>query len=762
MQFEQYVSTTADSALAEVARRSRQQAAIAELGQAALTGVEPEVLLGQTCGLVESVLDTTRCAIVERGDDGFHVGFAIGSRTGFDSCELTAPHLPLLLHTMQSERPASFEACAVSGLVDLEHLRAEHSICAGAVVRISGRERHFGVLLVYSAEPRLFMHDEFEFLKAVADLTGAIIESSRAHLALAATEQRFRALVENSTDGLLLTDTEGKIRYCGPSTIRILRYTEAELIGCRFEALVHPGDLEFVQRIHADVLARPGQPQDFELRFHGADGNWLWVDATATNLLHNADVGAIVINYRDVTDRKEAERQLEHLAYRDNLTGLPNRFLFQDRVHHAIEQSARRQKGLALMYLDLDRFKLVNDTLGHAVGDALLQKVAARLRSTIRREDTVARLGGDEFAILLPEVARAEDAGIVARKILDSLQDPFFVEEHQLYAPGSIGVSVYPHDGLDFVSLLKNADSALYRAKELGRNNVQLFTAAMNERYGQRLKVELSLRRAIEDQSLDVHYQPIIDARTGAIHSFEALLRWKHEGTDVSPSTVIPIAEETGLIVPIGDFVIRRACGDLRRWRDQGFSSFGVSVNLSPYELRQPGFVSRVSDAIRTEAVNASDIQFEVTESGALENLDMALNVLGGLRALGCRVAVDDFGTGQSSLAQLKRFPIDTVKLDREFLRDSAVPNDLALLGSIIDLVHSLSLYVIAEGIETTTELRLLQALGCDGLQGFWFSRALSADKVMEYVAAHRASLDDTVNDRIAIRSRPASPRPHR
>jgi diguanylate cyclase (GGDEF)-like protein/PAS domain S-box-containing protein len=718
-----------ESSLEEVARRSRQQAAIAELGQAALTGVEPALLVGQTCGLVESVLDTTRCAIVELDGDGFHFRFAVGSRAGFDDCvETSEPHRSTLKQCILTAQPV---------ILDAQHLTAVHGIRAGASVRISGRDRPFGVLLIYSDNDRVFKIDELEFLKAIADLTGAIIESARVHAALVATEQRFRALVENSADGLLLIDAEGLVLYAGPSTVRILRYVEAELVGSSLESLVHPSDQEFVTRIRMELLARPHELREFELRFRTAEGVWMCVDATARNLLQNADVGAIVINYRDVTDRKEAEQQLERLAYRDSLTDLPNRFLFQDRVVHAIEHSVRRAKSLALMYLDLDRFKLVNDTLGHDIGDALLQSVAGRLRLTVRRDDTVARLGGDEFAILLPDIERADAAGIVARKLLDGLQEPFTIGGHQLYAPGSIGVAVYPDDGVDFASLLKNADSALYRAKELGRNNVQLFTAAMNERYRHRLSVELSLRRAIEEGTLRVHYQPIVDARSGAIRSFEALLRWTHDGSSFPPATVIPIAEETGLIVPIGSFVIRRVCEDLQRWRAAGLTTFGVSLNLSPFEMRQPGFVARVSDVFETANVAPADIQFEVTESGALENLDMALNILGSLRKLGCRVAVDDFGTGQSSLAHLKHFPLDTVKLDREFLRDSTVPNDLALLGSIIDLVHSLQLDVVAEGIETEAELKLLRALGCDGMQGFWFGRAMPADEVPQFVAGY-------------------------
>jgi diguanylate cyclase (GGDEF)-like protein/PAS domain S-box-containing protein len=351
-----------------------------------------------------------------------------------------------------------------------------------------------------------------------------MIDRARAEDALAASEQRFRALVENSTDGILLIDAGAVILYAGPSTARILGHGD-DLIGKRVDETIHPDDVMSARLFHGQLVAGADTIVRGEVRIRHADGRWRSIEAVATNLLHDPAVAAIVINYRDITDRKDAEQQLERLAYRDSLTDLPNRFLFHDRLRHAIDQAERRAHGLAVLYLDLDRFKLVNDTLGHSVGDELLQSVAVRLRQVLRADDTIARLGGDEFAILLPEVDRPEDAGSVAGKVLTALRAPFTVAEHQLYATVSIGLSIYPTDGEDVVTLLKNADSALYRSKELGRNNVQLFAASMNARYMRRLDLEVALRTALEREELEMHYQPIIDRRTGTIRSFEALMR---------------------------------------------------------------------------------------------------------------------------------------------------------------------------------------------------------------------------------------------
>jgi diguanylate cyclase (GGDEF)-like protein/PAS domain S-box-containing protein len=715
----------------EVQRRARQLQAIAELGQAALTGVEVPVLVGQTCALVEFVLEPYRCSIVEDYDGTLSLRYAVGATTGFDRCALTDPtHRALIALVLESDSPVVLSDLSRRAGVDLSHLSSDHGVSSGAAVRISGRTRHFGVLEVLYQGRRGITEDELQFLKAVADLTASIIENSRDREALEASDQRFRAIIENSSDGIVLTGEDDVITYAGPSTARLLGYAEEELVGSTFASLLHPDDaLPYGASDESvpSVLTR-------ELRVRDANGDWRWVECTLKNLLDNPAVGGVVINYRDITERKDAEQQLETLAYRDSLTGLPNRFLFHDRIKTAVNQARRHNRGLAVLYLDLDRFKLVNDTLGHGIGDDLLQRVAERLETAVRAGDTIARLGGDEFAVILPDIKSGDDAGIVARKVLAALNEPFLVSDHRLYAPASIGVSVFPVDGEDAGALLKNADSALYRAKELGRNNVQLFTPAMNERYRNRLDIELRLRNALEHDTLALEYQPIIDHRSGTIKVFEALLRLNDDGPSLSPSIFVPVAEETGLITTIGEWVLSRICRDIEEWRATGLPTFAVSMNLSAHQMRDRRLLRNLLDTVEKCGLRANDFQFEVTESVALENLDAAITVLSELREAGSQVAVDDFGTGQSSLVYLKRLPIDIVKLDREFLRNTSAASDLALLGSIIDLVHCLDLYVIAEGIETREELQLLQALGCDGMQGYLFSPAMPAGSIAGYL----------------------------
>jgi diguanylate cyclase (GGDEF)-like protein/PAS domain S-box-containing protein len=733
---------------AEAARRARQQRAVAELGQAALTGVDVGMLLGQTCALVESVLDVSRCSIVEAlQSNRWRLRFGIGNDCYFDRCsEAEADHRPLLLYSLISEQPVVFRNLAAEPRFNGAHLLAEHGIQAGVSVAIPGRGTPFGVLAMYQEDDRTFTADEIEFVASIADLAGSVIASARgeearcaAEQALVESERRFRALVENSSDGIALVDDAGMMKYSSPSTHRLLGYTDEELKDRSLLDFIETDDLELIALRYGDFLDHPGADARGEIRFHHKDGGMRWFEGVATNLVNDSSVKAIVVNYRDITERKLAERQLERLAYRDSLTGLPNRFLFHDRLGHSLDQARRRARRLALMYIDLDRFKLVNDTLGHAVGDKLLQAVAKRLQQSLRADDTIARLGGDEFAVLLPEIDRPEDAARVGYKLLAAMREPFSVDGHDLYATASIGISTFPDDGEDVGTLLKNADSALYRSKELGRNAVQLFANSMNAKYKERLELELSLHRALERQEFELHYQPLYDRATERIRSFEALLRWRRPGSGLaSPDEFIKLAEETRLIIPIGEWVLRTACVQLRQWLDDGLDVH-MAVNLSAHQIQQPRFINLVHDIIEETGIPADHLELEMTESAAMQNLEWTLSVLDQLRSLGARLAVDDFGTGQSSLVYLKRFPLSTVKMDREFLRDVRKnTNDAAILSAIIQLGHSLGLYVIAEGIETVEDLEMLESEGCDGMQGYLFSRPIPAQQVPGYLATFR------------------------
>ncbi|HEX6082936.1 MAG TPA: EAL domain-containing protein [Thermoanaerobaculia bacterium] len=727
------------SARDEIARRARQQAALAELGQAALSRAGVGILVGQTCAVVEWALGASYVSIVQADCNELSLRFGVGSNSTFSTCgDATVEHKPLLLFTLTSGEPVVFRNLIADARVNRDHLRDVHGVEAGICIPVSGREAPFGLLTVYSEHDRSFAPDEVDFLKAVADLAGAVILNAEAEEERAKSDERFRALVENAAEGIALIDARGQILYAGPSTQRVLGYEE--LTATNLLALVHPEDLELARRNLRTLVAAEGTELACELRLQHASGEWRWVEGTYKNLLFNRAVRAIVVNYRDVTERKLAEETLQHLAYRDTLTDLPNRFLFHDRLEHAIEQARRRNTGVAVMYVDLDRFKVVNDTLGHSVGDRLLQVVARRLRDVLRGDDTIARLGGDEFAVIVPEIGRAEDAGAVGRKLIGALRDPVTVDGHELHVSASAGISLFPSDGTDVETLLKHADAALYRSKDEGRNNVQLFASSMNARYTERLELELALHRALDRDELTLVYQPLVDCDTRTVRCFEALVRWNRPGHGlVSPAEFIHLAEETRLILPMGDWILRSACAQLQEWRRNGLGDFHMSVNLSPHQLSQPQFIHFVHDTLQQFELQPGDLELEITEGAALQNLEWTLSVLDQLRTLGVRIAVDDFGTGQSSLVYLKRLPLTTLKIDREFLRDvQRDAGDAAIFEAIVLLGHNLGLYVIAEGIETEDDRRLVESHRCDGMQGYLFSKPMAPREVGPWLTKFR------------------------
>ncbi|HVE72144.1 MAG TPA: EAL domain-containing protein [Thermoanaerobaculia bacterium] len=734
------------SAREEIARRARQQAALAELGQAALTRADVGLLVGQTCAVVEWALGASYVSIVQALGNELSLRFGVGTNSSFSGCgDAGGEHKPLLLCTLTNGAPVVFRTVVADPRVNREHLRNVHRIEAGICIPVPGRETPFGLLTVYSDSDRHFAADEIDFLKAVADLAGAVILNADTEQARKQAEEdrvksedRFRALVENAAEGIALIDTRGQVLYGGPSTQRVLGYED--LGGMNLLDLMHPEDVETARRNLRMLVATEGNELACELRLRNDSGEWRWIEGTYKNLLFNRAVRAIVINYRDVTERKLAEETLEHLAYRDTLTDLPNRFLFHDRLEHAIEQARRRMSGVAVMYVDLDRFKVVNDTLGHSAGDRLLQVVARRLRDVLRGDDTIARLGGDEFAVIVPEISRGEDAGSIGRKLIGALRDPIIVDGHELHVSASAGISLYPSDGMDVETLLKHADAALYRAKDLGRNTVQLFASSMNARYTERLELELSLHRALDHNELTLVYQPLCDRETRSVRCFEALVRWNRPGHGtVSPVEFIRLAEETRFILPMGDWILRTACAQLQEWRQTGLSGFHMSVNLSPHQLAQPQFIHFVHDTLEQYDLEPADLELEITEGAALQNLEWTLSVLDQLRTLGVRIAVDDFGTGQSSLVYLKRLPLTTLKIDREFLRDvQRDAGDAAIFDAIVQLGHSLGLYVIAEGIETLEDRRLVEAHGCDGMQGYYFGKPMGAREVRSWLAGFR------------------------
>jgi diguanylate cyclase (GGDEF)-like protein/PAS domain S-box-containing protein len=543
-------------------------------------------------------------------------------------------------------------------------------------------------------------------------------------------EETFRALVQHSHDIITVHDRQGVTLYESPAAARILGYPAGALIGKVPFDSVHPKDAARARQAFSN-LVQGGQPvEPMEFRFRRADGAWIHLEALGSNLLDHPGIGGVVLTSRDVTERKETEQRTQYLTQHDALTGLPNRMLMQDRLNQALSQARRSGGVMALMFLDLDRFKLVNDSFGHPQGDALLQEVARRVSGCLRDTDTVARLGGDEFTVLLPDLSVPQAAGQVAERILGLFSQPFAgAEEHEIFVSASIGISVFPRDGADPESLVKHADTAMYSAKDAGRNSYRYFTDNLNAQVREKVMLESGLRRAIERGELRLHYQPKIDLATSRLIGAESLVRWQHPGMGlVSPARFIPVAEDSGLIVPLGEWVLRAACEQIRNWRDRGLD-LKVAINVSARQLQQQNLSELVLGAVREAGVEPASVELELTESAIMKDAEASVSALDRIKSRGISIAIDDFGTGYSSLSYLKRLPLDILKIDRSFVRDITTDhNDAAIVRAIIGLARSLGIKVIAEGVEHETQLAFLDAHGCNYGQGYLFGKPLEAE----------------------------------
>lgn len=439
---------------------------------------------------------------------------------------------------------------------------------------------------------------------------------------------------------------------------------------------------------------------------------------------------AVAALQQEIAERKLAEEHIRYLAHYDALTGLPNRVLLEDRLKQAIAHGHRNDTQVAALFIDLDYFKHINDSMGHRVGDRLLRAVAHRLQACLREGDSVARLGGDEFVLSLPLLADSNDAAAVAHKVLDALNQTFLIDEHELHISASIGISLYPGDGTTVEALMRAADTAMYHAKEKGRRNYQFFTQALNMAVQQRVALEKRLRQAFAHNEFALYYQPQVDIPSGKIFSAEALLRWQQpDKAPISCSAFISIAEETGLILSIGEWVLRQACYQLRQWHEEGHRELHMAVNLSPNQFYQPDFLNTVKEIIDASGISAECLDLEITEGILLQRNDDNVAMLHQLSSMGIQLSVDDFGTGYSSLAYLQRFPVDALKIDQSFVREiNCDPNATALVAAIISMAHSLELKVLAEGVETAEQIEFLQAHGCLLAQGYYYSEAVSAD----------------------------------
>jgi len=563
----------------------------------------------------------------------------------------------------------------------------------------------------------------------------------RAEAALRESEEQFRQLSGNIPQVFWITDTSHRqTLFVSPAAEVMLGRPLPDILADR-RALIRAVHKEDRARVYAARRAAVESGYDETYRILRADGSIRWVHDRAFPVRDGEGrIYRIAGIAEDVTDRKHAEERLEHLAHYDTLTNLPNRALFYDRLKQALAQARRNRWTMGVMFIDADRFKNVNDTLGHAVGDKLLQQIAGRLTRSVRSDDTVGRLGGDEFAIVLSTLASAQDATLVAQKIMTSFNEPFKLEGTEVYVTVSIGITLYPDDSSDHDVLIKNADTAMYRAKEIGRNGYQFYRPEMNARAIELLGMENSLRRALERNEFLLYYQPKASVADGDITGLEALLRWKHpERGLVSPADFIPLLEESGLIVPVGEWVLKAVCSQIKAWERAGNRSVPVSVNLSARQFAAKDLGPTIKRILEEHQVNPALIECEITESSLMENTEEAVRTLEYLDQLGVGLSIDDFGTGYSSLGYLKRFPLSALKIDRSFVRDVTTDGDDATITrAIISMAHSLGLKVIAEGVETRAQLEFLAENGCNEIQGYYFARPLAAEDCSTWIREQR------------------------
>ncbi len=532
-------------------------------------------------------------------------------------------------------------------------------------------------------------------------------------------------IFEHSGEAILVTDRDNNIVAINPAFSQLTGYALVDIIGRNPRFLASGRTPPETYQMLWAALRETGYWQG-ELWDRHKDGE-IYPKWAAISVIRDAkgDITHYIASFTDISERKAAEERIQHLAHHDTLTGLFNRYNLESRLDQALLSARRDGEMLAVMFIDLDRFKVINDTLGHHIGDLLLKEVARRLQASVRESDIVARQGGDEFVVVLTGLDDATDAASVSGKILHSLALPYDIEEHRLHTSPSIGITIFPEDGSTAEMLMKNADTAMYFAKEQGRNNIQYFTAAMNATAGERMEIERDLRTAIADRQFELFYQPQVRTSDNRPCGVEALIRWRHPVRGlIPPLRFIPIAEETGLIEAIGQWVLDEACRQRAAWRQDGIEHLRMAVNLSAHQLRAPDLVERVRTAIATHGLKEGDLELEITESVAMSDPQRAIEKLQALRGLGVTLAIDDFGTGYSSLAYLKRLPIQVLKLDREFVRDIETdPNDAAISAATLALAHGLGLQVVAEGVETVAQRDFLAAHHCDVLQGYLFGK---------------------------------------
>jgi len=557
---------------------------------------------------------------------------------------------------------------------------------------------------------------------------------------LQANEALLNSIVNTAADGIAVVRPGGVIEFANNALAHMVGHEPSALNGIEIGALLHQNaeSRRFWEQLFAHENAIPEEPADLHTHARACNGGAIPVEIRASRMDMNDGPKATVL-IRDVSERARSEERMWRLAHFDELSGLPNRLLFRQLVEQALRDAGRSKKPVAVLFIDLDRFKLINDTLGHDGGDEVLRQVTARLRQCLRESDIISRFGGDEFAALMREIDDPEAARAAAKRILTAVARPYCLNNEEYHLSASIGISTFPGDSADATALLRNAELAMYRAKDQGKDNFQFHSPQMNARSFEYVVLERFLRRAVELDEFLLHYQPQVEVASGRVIGAEALLRWNHPGMGMMPpGKFIPLAEETGLIVPIGRIVLTRACAEARRLQDAGAAGFRIAVNLSPRQFAHSELVSDVRHILEDTGLPAETLELEITESMVMDNPERATAILHELRALGVELAIDDFGTGYSSLGYLKRFPVNTLKVDRSFIKDIPTDaDDVAITNAVIAMGRSLRLSVVAEGVETEQQAEFLRASGCDLMQGYLIAKPMPAADLQRFLEQH-------------------------
>ena len=632
---------------------------------------------------------------------------------------------------------------------------SEHSIDAATIV-VSGESS-------FSAVSKALRRGAYDYLRKpyIPDELLATVENAlqkklleKAHNAmqvrLKKSEELHRYIVNSSPDIVFMLDREGRFTFINNKIEAVLGYTKRALIGSHYKTIVDAKDYERASYIFKDSDQSSQATRTIELHLKTQGDNYtpryfevtvFAIESSAPNLkgITNKGLKKLIGTYgtaRDITERKEAEEFINFQAYHDLLTRLPNRALFKDRLNLAITHAKRNTQQLAVMFLDLDRFKVVNDTLGHAMGDRLLQSVSMRLENCLREGDTLSRFGGDEFTLLLPDISSKDDARKIARKVINALKEPFMLGEHEVFVGVSVGIAMYQEAGNSVEQLIQNADIAMYHVKGRGKDGYQFFSAEMNVTSSNRLQIERDMRNALEKNEFRVYYQPQINAITGEIIGVEALIRWHHpEKGIIYPSDFLPLAEETKLIFEISEWVLKTACCEVKQWIEAGHHDIRLAVNFSPSQVEHPRFVNLLLSQLEAYNFPPENLEIELTENVIMNDLEHMIQKLSKLSDSGIRIAIDDFGTGYSSLNYLHKLPINTLKVDQSFVHDiQNSENEACIVDAIIAMAHGLKLNIVAEGVETTRQLEYLKSLGCHELQGFFFGKARPAEETIQLI----------------------------